>query len=223
MALDCLESSSYVSKILSERRKAKKPLMEKMRRARINDSLNELKTLVLDLLNKDASRYSKMEKADILEMTVSYLRATHRSDSRLQDMKSLAEFRAGFNQCANEVSKNLSSSPNSDHVREKLMSHLASSCHSNHPSSTFPHASFPANSAGTPTVWVPYPSPPPSPTSQNALYLQGPVAIQREPIPPISPVSPVQLVSPQTKLNSPCESTVKATASTKKPALWRPW
>ena len=35
---------------------AKKPLMEKMRRARINDSLNELKNLVLDLLQKDVSR-----------------------------------------------------------------------------------------------------------------------------------------------------------------------
>ena len=29
--------------------------MEKMRRARINDSLNELKGLILDLLNKDVS------------------------------------------------------------------------------------------------------------------------------------------------------------------------
>ena len=29
--------------------------MEKMRRARINDSLNELKTLILEALNKDVS------------------------------------------------------------------------------------------------------------------------------------------------------------------------
>lgn len=36
---------------------AKKPLMEKMRRARINDSLNELKTLVLESLNKDVSKH----------------------------------------------------------------------------------------------------------------------------------------------------------------------
>lgn len=34
---------------------AKKPLMEKMRRARINDSLNELKSLILEALNKDVS------------------------------------------------------------------------------------------------------------------------------------------------------------------------
>ena len=32
--------------------------MEKMRRARINDSLNELKSLVLDLLQKDVSKFS---------------------------------------------------------------------------------------------------------------------------------------------------------------------
>lgn len=37
--------------------KAKKPLMEKMRRARINDSLNELKLLILEALNKDVSNF----------------------------------------------------------------------------------------------------------------------------------------------------------------------
>ena len=35
--------------------------MEKMRRARINDSLNELKTLILEALNKDVSnQHSKL-------------------------------------------------------------------------------------------------------------------------------------------------------------------
>jgi len=37
--------------------KAKKPLMEKMRRARINDSLNELKSLILEALNKDVRSF----------------------------------------------------------------------------------------------------------------------------------------------------------------------
>ena len=32
--------------------------MEKLRRARINDSLNELKSLVLDALNKDVSLFN---------------------------------------------------------------------------------------------------------------------------------------------------------------------
>uniref|UniRef100_A0A8C3S4A3 Hes family bHLH transcription factor 2 n=1 Tax=Chelydra serpentina TaxID=8475 RepID=A0A8C3S4A3_CHESE len=51
-----------------------KPLMEKRRRARINESLNQLKTLILPLIGKDNSRYSKLEKADILEMTVQFLK-----------------------------------------------------------------------------------------------------------------------------------------------------
>lgn len=37
---------------------SKKPLMEKMRRARINDSLNELKSLVLEAMKKDVSVYN---------------------------------------------------------------------------------------------------------------------------------------------------------------------
>ncbi|XP_053137433.1 transcription factor HES-2-like [Hemicordylus capensis] len=57
-----------------ELRKTLKPLMEKRRRARINDSLNQLKTLILPLIGKDNSRYSKLEKADILEMTVQFLK-----------------------------------------------------------------------------------------------------------------------------------------------------
>uniref|UniRef100_A0A8C3HT30 Transcription factor HES-2 n=1 Tax=Chrysemys picta bellii TaxID=8478 RepID=A0A8C3HT30_CHRPI len=58
----------------AELRKTLKPLMEKRRRARINESLNQLKTLILPLIGKDSSRYSKLEKADILEMTVQFLK-----------------------------------------------------------------------------------------------------------------------------------------------------
>ena len=49
-------------------------MLEKKRRARINDSLGSLKTLILPLVGKDNARYSKLEKADILEMTVRFLR-----------------------------------------------------------------------------------------------------------------------------------------------------
>uniref|UniRef100_A0A8B9T144 Hes family bHLH transcription factor 2 n=1 Tax=Anas platyrhynchos TaxID=8839 RepID=A0A8B9T144_ANAPL len=51
-----------------------KPLLEKRRRARINESLNQLKALILPLVGKDSSRCSKLEKADILEMTVQFLK-----------------------------------------------------------------------------------------------------------------------------------------------------
>ncbi|KAJ3643040.1 hypothetical protein Zmor_025778 [Zophobas morio] len=66
---------------VSETRKIRKPLMEKKRRARINDSLEALKQILLDskaTLKESASRRSgqrtaKLEKADILEMTVRYV------------------------------------------------------------------------------------------------------------------------------------------------------
>ncbi|KAM6173837.1 transcription factor HES-2 [Erethizon dorsatum] len=57
----------------AELRKSLKPLLEKRRRARINDSLSQLKGLILPLLGRENSRYSKLEKADILEMTVHFL------------------------------------------------------------------------------------------------------------------------------------------------------
>ncbi len=49
--------------------------MEKRRRARINDCLNELKQL---LIEANPAQRNKLEKADILEMTVQYLRQLQR-------------------------------------------------------------------------------------------------------------------------------------------------
>ena len=51
----------------------RKPIVEKLRRDRINSSIEQLKLL----LEKEFQRHqpnSKLEKADILEMTVSYLK-----------------------------------------------------------------------------------------------------------------------------------------------------
>lgn len=57
-------------------RSISKPLMEKRRRDRINKSLDELKTILVTVLKRDQSGCSKLEKADILEMTVNYLKST---------------------------------------------------------------------------------------------------------------------------------------------------
>uniref|UniRef100_A0AAY4EV86 BHLH domain-containing protein n=1 Tax=Denticeps clupeoides TaxID=299321 RepID=A0AAY4EV86_9TELE len=50
-----------------------KPLVEKMRRDRINNSIEQLKSLLGPEICNDQPD-SKMEKADILEMTVCFLR-----------------------------------------------------------------------------------------------------------------------------------------------------
>ncbi|XP_064028203.1 transcription factor HES-5 isoform X1 [Pogoniulus pusillus] len=56
-----------------EKNRLRKPIVEKLRRDRINSSIEQLKLL----LEKEFQRHqpnSKLEKADILEMTVSYLK-----------------------------------------------------------------------------------------------------------------------------------------------------
>ncbi|XP_031563530.1 transcription factor HES-1-like [Actinia tenebrosa] len=67
-------AGSKMSESETEGRKWSKPIMEKRRRERINKSLDELKKLVLEAQNRDSSRYTKLEKADILEVTVKHLR-----------------------------------------------------------------------------------------------------------------------------------------------------
>lgn len=55
-------------------RKFRKPMMEKKRRARINESLENLKQILLECDPESVNKKnSKLEKADILEMTVNYL------------------------------------------------------------------------------------------------------------------------------------------------------
>ncbi|XP_078026563.1 transcription factor HES-2 isoform X2 [Epinephelus lanceolatus] len=82
-----------------ELRKTMKPLMEKRRRARINDSLNHLKNLILPLTGRD-TRYSKLEKADILEMTVRFL-----SDIPPVNTKNSANnYKEGYKACLQRVS-----------------------------------------------------------------------------------------------------------------------
>ncbi|XP_013857097.1 transcription factor HES-2 [Austrofundulus limnaeus] len=84
----------------NELRKTLKPLLEKRRRARINDSLSHLKSLILPLVGKDSARYSKLEKADILEMTVRFLR-----DLPSAPVKDSADsYRDGYKACLQRVS-----------------------------------------------------------------------------------------------------------------------
>ncbi|XP_064078800.1 uncharacterized protein DDB_G0271670-like [Macrobrachium nipponense] len=125
----------------SDMRKSNKPLMEKKRRQRINRCLNDLKTLVLEALKKDPSRYSKLEKADILEMTVRHVQALHRHESANGRMTGLivgrngrpigpderAKYRAGFNQCAVEVTRYLNGVAGVPRdLHSKIIAHLNS-------------------------------------------------------------------------------------------------
>ncbi|XP_058460942.1 protein hairy [Malaya genurostris] len=108
-----------------DNRRSNKPIMEKRRRARINNCLNELKTLILDAMKKDPARHSKLEKADILEMTVKHLENLQRQQnamSQATDPNIMNKFKAGFNECAQEVSRFPDIEPM---TRRRLLAHLS--------------------------------------------------------------------------------------------------
>ncbi|XP_061832306.1 hairy-related 6 [Nerophis lumbriciformis] len=123
-----INSTPDKPKTASEHRKSSKPIMEKRRRARINESLGHLKTLILDALKKDSSRHSKLEKADILEMTVKHLRNLQRAQMTAAlntDPGVLGKYRAGFSECTNEVTRFLSTCEGvNTEVRTRLLGHL---------------------------------------------------------------------------------------------------
>ncbi|XP_015511323.1 protein hairy [Neodiprion pinetum] len=114
----------------AELRRSNKPIMEKRRRARINQCLDELKSLILEAMKKDPARHSKLEKADILEMTVKHLQTVQRQQlttAVATDPAVLTKFRSGFAECATEVSRYVSHLENVDPaVRQRLVSHLNS-------------------------------------------------------------------------------------------------
>ncbi|XP_031422941.2 transcription factor HES-5-like [Clupea harengus] len=99
MAPTITSTADNPKKHLSLTHKQRKPAVEKMRRDRINSSIEELKALLgPQLLNLQPD--SKLEKADILEMTVCLLR------QRLQPVKTSPSSDAGsqgFSRCAQEV------------------------------------------------------------------------------------------------------------------------
>uniref|UniRef100_A0A3P8T8J3 Hairy-related 3 n=1 Tax=Amphiprion percula TaxID=161767 RepID=A0A3P8T8J3_AMPPE len=80
-----------------------KPLMEKKRRARINQCLDQLKTL-LENYYSSSIRKRKLEKADILELTVKHLRNLQKIQSSASE---LSEFHSGFRTCLANVNQYL--------------------------------------------------------------------------------------------------------------------
>lgn len=112
-------------------RKVMKPMLERKRRARINKCLDELKDIMVECLTQEGEHITRLEKADILELTVEHMKKL-RTQNQLrlnssQDAKqTIAEsFRAGYIHAANEVSKTLAAVPgiNID-LGTQLMSHL---------------------------------------------------------------------------------------------------
>merc|ERR1712064_76678 len=108
-----------------EYRKIVKPLIERKRRARINNCLDELKDLMMFALQTEVQSISKLEKADVLELTVKHLRKLKRQQMlAVNPGLELDRYRAGYTTCSTEVSRCLASTGVDISVGSRLMSHL---------------------------------------------------------------------------------------------------
>ncbi|OWR44214.1 hypothetical protein KGM_210592 [Danaus plexippus plexippus] len=110
-------------------RKRRRGVIEKKRRDRINTSLTELKRLVPAACEKQGS--AKLEKAEILQLTVDHLKMLHAKglDTYAYDPQRYAMdyHNIGFRECAAEVARYLVSCEGldiQDPLRLRLMSHL---------------------------------------------------------------------------------------------------
>lgn len=128
MSPPTVDSTKDVEKKSTQRR-INKPLIEKRRRARINDSLSQLKSIVLEANDTKSTRPSKLEKADILEMTVEFVKKMLSQSGRdtASPITNQNEYRAGYAECLAEISRFLETSSvvNGD-LKKDIVEHVTS-------------------------------------------------------------------------------------------------
>ncbi|KAG7494601.1 transcription factor HES-5-like [Solea senegalensis] len=96
--------------------KLRKPQVEKLRRERINSSIEQLKSLLGPEFLKQQPD-SKLEKADILEMTVCVLRRLQQQNRAVDS----AAVNRGYSRCVQEVAHFLSSEEVKTQSQRRLM------------------------------------------------------------------------------------------------------
>ncbi|XP_041094355.1 hairy-related 8a [Polyodon spathula] len=97
-----LENTCDRSCSAKEERKLRKPLIEKKRRERINCSLEQLKGIMVNAYNLDQS---KLEKADVLEITVQHMEGLQRAGltSGKECVEAQQRYSTGYIHCMHEV------------------------------------------------------------------------------------------------------------------------
>ncbi|XP_071439465.1 enhancer of split mbeta protein-like [Hetaerina americana] len=208
-------------------RKVMKPMLERKRRARINRCLDELKELMVGALAAEGENVSKLEKADILELTVRHLHRLRRTQRlALTPEAAYADrFRAGFTHCAAEVSRYLGAVTSvgggggggvEAHVGARLLTHLGHCLQSiekpppaaRSPSQAAPGAEAALAAGDAPTVHnYAYNTPPTSPQPLSAHTLSS------QPL-----LSPVQAVK-----ECPSDKLTSAASAEGNGSVWRPW
>ncbi|XP_007547103.1 transcription factor HES-5-like [Poecilia formosa] len=101
--------------------KLRKPQVEKLRRERINSSIEQLKSLLLGAEFLKQQPDSKLEKADILEMTVCFLRQLQKQHP---DVVSGA-VELGYSRCVQEAVHFLSKDEVKTQSQGRLLKHFS--------------------------------------------------------------------------------------------------
>ncbi|XP_063591274.1 protein hairy-like [Penaeus indicus] len=119
---------------VTEGRRIRKPIMEKKRRDRINSCLDELSALLQEerLVKARAGKGAKLEKADVLELTVRYwqsvmgVRARGSSPQLSGESDEESGYLKGYKHCISMVDSLLGDCKESgtDSFREGLLKHL---------------------------------------------------------------------------------------------------
>lgn len=186
-----------------------KPMLERKRRARINRCLDELKDLMVTALAGDGENVAKLEKADILELTVRHLHKLQRQQRlSVNPVIDADRFRAGYTHCANEVSRCLAATPGVDiTLGTKLMTHLGHKLNS-------------MDKTGPLTIHVaaPQSSPSDSESSSSDDYTMPltPASSQTSPMPSTRNTE-IELIT-STKTHQGLLQVAKSDES-----VWRPW
>jgi len=107
-------------------------LLERQRRARINRCLDELKDILVAGLQNEGENVARLEKADILELTVRHLQKLQQQHNKLVKSQQMLgddeRFRNGFAHCAQEVSRVLATTRGVDiQLGSSIMIHLGHS------------------------------------------------------------------------------------------------
>ncbi|XP_072282744.1 transcription factor HES-5-like [Pyxicephalus adspersus] len=106
--------------ISQQTRKLRKPVIEKMRRDRINNSIEQLR-LILEKEFQKHQLPSKPEKADILEMTVTFLQK-YMAEKNVAEVSSQA-YKDGYSSCVQNSVNFLSLHKQTD-AQMKLLQNL---------------------------------------------------------------------------------------------------
>ncbi|XP_039655332.1 transcription factor HES-5-like [Perca fluviatilis] len=125
MAPTVFGHASHPKEHLTPAHKLRKPMVEKLRRDRINTSIEQLKSLLgPEFLRQQPD--SKQEKADILEMAVSYLRCWQQQKQQHQTSAAsgLMTGSDGYSRCVQEAVSFLSHCEVQTQAHRRLLSHF---------------------------------------------------------------------------------------------------